>query len=95
MELETLKAYIEIYLKTRSIRPSKSPKGAPILFNKKLDGSFCLYVDYQDLNNYTIKNWYPLPLIGKSLERLSHAKRFTQLDLNSTYHWMRISEVKK
>ncbi len=56
VELETLKAYIETYLKTGFIRPSKSPAGAPMLFDKKPDGSFRLCVDYQGLNNLTIKN---------------------------------------
>ena len=74
MELETLKAYIETHLKTGFIWPSKSPAGAPILFDKKPDGSLRLYVDYRGLNNLTIKNWYPLPLIGKSLDRLGCAK---------------------
>ena len=46
VELETLKAYIEIHLKTRFIRPSKSLSGLPILFDKKPDGSLRLYVDY-------------------------------------------------
>ena len=70
MELETLKTYIETHLKTGFIRPSKSPAGAPILFDKKPDGSLRLCVDYRGLNNLTIKNQYPLPLIGESLDRL-------------------------
>ncbi len=90
MELETLKTYIETHLKTGFIRPSKSPADAPILFDKKPDGSLRLCVDYRGLNNLTIKNRYPLPLIGKSLDRLGRAKRFTQLDLTSAYHQMRI-----
>ena len=92
MELETLKTYIETYLKTGFIWPSKSPAGAPILFDKKLDGSLRLCVDYRGLNNLTIKNRYPLPLIGEALDRLGRAKRFTQLDLTSAYHRMRIRE---
>ncbi len=95
MELETLRTYIEAHLKTGFIRPSKSPSGAPIFFDKKPDGSLCFCVDYRGLNNLTIKNWYPLPLIGKSLDRLFRAKRFTQLDLTSAYHRMRIREVDK
>ena len=77
VELETLKTYIETHLKTGFIRPSKSPVDTPLLFNKKPDGSFCLCVDYQGLNNFTTKNRYPIPLIGKSLDRLNWAKRFT------------------
>ena len=92
VELETLKAYIETHLKTGFIRPSKSPAGASILFDKKPDGSLRLCVDYQGLNNLTIKNRYPLPLIGESLDWLGRAKRFTQLDLTSAYHRMRIRE---
>ncbi len=86
VELETLKTYIETHLKTGFIRPSKSLAGAPILFDNKPDGSLRLCVDFRGLNNLTIKNRYPLPLIGKSLDRLGRAKRFTQLDLNSAYH---------
>ena len=77
VELETLKAYIETNLANGFIRPSKSPAGAPILFDRKSDGSLRLCVDYQGLNNPTIKNRYPLPLIGESLDRLGRAKRFT------------------
>ena len=92
MELETLKAYIETNLANGFIRPSKSPAGAPILFDRKSNGSLRLCVDYRGLNNLTIKNRYPLPLIGESLDRLGRAKRFTQLDLTSAYHRMRIRE---
>ena len=64
LELEMLKTYIKINLANGFIRPSKSPASIPILFDRKLDGSLRLCVDYQDLNNITIKNWYPLSLIG-------------------------------
>ncbi len=68
VELETLKAYNKINLASGFIRPSKSPAGAPILFDKNLDGSLRLCVDYRGLNNLTIKNRYPLPLVGESLD---------------------------
>ena len=92
VELETLKIYIKTHLKTGFIQPSKSLASAPILFDKKLDDSLRLYIDYQGFNNLTIKNRYPLPLIGELLDRLGWAKRFTQLDLTSAYHRMRIKE---
>ncbi len=56
VELENLKAYIKTYLKTGFIQPFKSSAGTLIFFDKKLDVNFCLYVDYQSLNNLTIKN---------------------------------------
>ena len=95
VELKTLKTYIKTNLANGFIRASKSPAGAPILFVRKPDGSLRLCVDYRGLNNLTIKNRYPLPLIGESLDRLGRAKQFTQLDLTSVYHRMRIKEGNK
>ena len=77
VELEMLKTYIKTNLANGFIRPSKFPAGAPILFDRKPDGSFRLCVDYRGLNNITIKNWYPLPLIGESLNQLGRTKQFT------------------
>ena len=77
VKLETLKTYIKINLANGFIRPSKSPTRALILFNRKLDGSFRLFVNYRGLNNITIKNQYLLPLIGELLNWLGRAKRFT------------------
>lgn len=74
VELETLKTYIEINLANGFIRPSKSLASAPILFDQKSDGSFWLCVDYQDLNNLTIKNRYLLLLIDEFFDQLEHAK---------------------
>ncbi len=95
MELEILETYIKNNLASSFIRPSKSPAGAPILFDKKPDGSLRLCVDYQDLNNLTIKNRYPLLLVGESLDRLGQARRFTQLNLTNAYYQMRIREGDK
>ena len=92
VELKTLKTYIKTNLANGLIRPLKSPAGAPILFVRKPSGSLRLCINYQSLNNLTIKNWYLLPLICESLDRLGQAKRFTQLDLTSAYHRMRIKE---
>ena len=92
MELETLKAYIVTNLANGFIRSSKSSAGTPILFDRKSDGSLWLCIDNQGLDNLTIKNRYPLPLIGELLDRLGRARRFTQLDLTIAYHRIRIRE---
>ena len=77
VELETLKAHIETNLANGFIRPSQSLVSAPILFDQKVDGSLRLCVDYRGLNNFTIKDRYPLLLIKKLLDRLRRAKQFT------------------
>ena len=66
-ELKTLKTYIKANLANGFIQPSKFHTNALILFVYKPNGSLRLCVDYQSLNNLTIKNWYPLPLIGRRL----------------------------
>ena len=67
VELETLKTYIKTNLVNSFICSSKSPAGTSILFDQKLDGSLWLCIDYQGLNNLTIKNWFPFPLTDESL----------------------------
>ena len=68
IELEILKTYIEANLANSFIWLFKSPARAFILFNWKPDGSLCLSIDYQSLNNITIKNRYLLFLIDKLLD---------------------------
>ena len=90
VELEILKIYNKTILANGFIRPSKSPIGAPILFDRKPNRSLRFCVDYWDFNNLTIKNQYPLSQIDKSLDRLGQAKQFILLDLTNAYYRMRI-----
>jgi hypothetical protein len=90
--LDILREYLDIAQEKGWIRPSKSPVGASILFVLKADGTMRLCVDYRGLNKVTIKNRYPIPLVGEMLDRLSKAKLFTKLDLCDAYHRLRIKE---
>nr|XP_025669740.1 uncharacterized protein LOC112769436 [Arachis hypogaea] len=49
-ELEELKKQLKDLLDAGFIRPSKAPYGAPVLFQKKHDGSLRLCIDYRALN---------------------------------------------
>jgi hypothetical protein len=62
-ELVELKKQIAELQSKGFIRPSSSPWGAPVLFVEKKDGTQWMCVDYQSLNEVTIKNKYPLPRI--------------------------------
>jgi hypothetical protein len=90
VELKALREYIEENLSKGFITASSSPASAPILFDKKKDGSLRLCVDYRGLNKITIKNRYPLPLISEMLDRLSKAKYFSKIDLRGAYNLIRI-----
>lgn len=90
VKLEILKTYIKNFLKTEFIVLLKSLEKAFILFDQKFNKSFCLYINYQDLNNLIIKNLYLHLLISKFLNKLGWAKHFIQLNLTNAYHWIRI-----
>ena len=89
-ELDALREYVDEMLAKGFIRPSKSPAGAPVMFVKKKDGGLRLCVDYRGLNDITIKNRYPIPLIAVLLDRLVGAWLFTKLDLIAAYNALRI-----
>ncbi|XP_072130902.1 vitellogenin-like [Mobula birostris] len=55
-------------------------------FVGKKDGSLHPCIDYWGLNNITIKNKYPLPLINSVFEPLHRATVFSKLDLRNAYH---------
>jgi len=48
--------------------------------------------DYQYLNEWTIKNNYPLPLISDVLENIGTKRVFTKIDLRWGYNNVRIKE---
>ncbi|GJR69525.1 putative reverse transcriptase domain-containing protein, partial [Tanacetum coccineum] len=74
------------------IRPSSSPWGAPVLFLKKKDGSFRMYIDYRELNKLTVKNRYPLHRIDDLFDQLQGSSFFSKIDLRSGYHQLRVHD---
>lgn len=91
-ELEELRKQLTELLDKGMIRPSKAPYGAPVLFQRKHDGSLRMCVDYRALNKVTIKNKYPIPLIADLFDRLGVVLSFTKMDLQKGYYQVRIAE---
>ncbi|KAL0373943.1 UNVERIFIED_CONTAM: Transposon Tf2-12 polyprotein [Sesamum radiatum] len=91
-ELVELRKQLKDMLESGIIKPAKSPYGAPVLFQKKADGSLRMCCDYRALNKITVKNEYPIPLVADCFDRLSQAKYFTKIDLRSGYWQVRIKE---
>ena len=89
-EKEALDAWLNEELRKGYIRKSKSPVAAPVFFVKKKDGSLRLVQDYQELNEITVKNHYPIPRISDLIDSLSKAKVFTKIDLQWGYNNVRI-----
>ena len=91
-KLDALREYLEENLRKGFIRESQSPAGYPILFVPKSDGSLRLCVDYRALNNITIKNSYPLPLISELQDRFQGAQWFTKFDIPGAFNQIRIKK---
>lgn len=91
-EHKAMREYIKESLANGFIRPSTSPAGAGFFFVGKKDGGLRPCIDYRGLNNITIKNRYPLPLMNSAFERLQEASFFTKLDLRNAYNLVRIRE---
>ena len=51
-----------------------------------------MYVDYRALNILIVKDRYLIPLIRKTLDRLSKVKYFTKLDIVLAFNNLRIRE---
>jgi hypothetical protein len=65
-----LRSYLEKNLEIGYIRPLISPVGYLVLFVLKKDGKLRIYVDYYQLNNEMVKNYYPLLLISRLRDQL-------------------------
>ncbi len=89
-ELKELKVQLQELLEKGFIRLSVSPWGVPVLFVKKKDGTFCLCIDYRQLNKLTIKNKYPLPRIDDLFDQLEGAAMFSKIDLRSGYYQLKV-----
>jgi RNase H-like domain found in reverse transcriptase/Reverse transcriptase (RNA-dependent DNA polymerase) len=91
-ELAALLEFIDEHLATGFIRPSHSPHGAPVLFVCKKDGSLQLCVDFWGLNKISHKDCYPLLLISDLLDTPNKARIYSKIDLQHTYHLVRIAD---
>ena len=77
----------KVYLLSREER-----KEAPVFFVGKKDGKKHIVQDYKYLNEQTIKNNYPLPLILDIVEKIGIKKVFTKMDLRWGYNNVWIKE---
>jgi len=90
-EREEVREFVKKQLRKGYIRPSKSLQTVLVFFVGKKDGKKMIVQDYRYLNEWTVKNNYPLPLISDVLENIGMKKVFMKMDLRWGYN-MRIKE---
>jgi len=91
-EKEEVREFVREQLRKGYIRLSKSPQTASVFFVGKKDEKKRMVQDYRYLNEWTVKNNYPLPLILDVLENIGTKKVFMKIDLRWGYNNVRIKE---
>ena len=85
-EHEACRIFVDKYLKSGKIIPSKSPQASPFFFVPKKDGSVRPCQDYWYLNFHTVKNTYPPPLISNLIDKLKGLSIFIKMDIQWGYN---------
>jgi len=91
-EREEVREFIREQLRKGYIQLSKLLQMALVFFIGKKDRKKRMVQDYRYLNEWTIKNNYPLPLISDVLENIKTKKVFTKMDLRWGYNNVRIKK---
>ena len=91
-EREEVHEFIQEQLRKGYIRPLKLPQMASVFFVGKKNSKKRMVQDYRYLNEWTIKDNYPLPLISDVVENIGMKKVFTKMDLRWDYNNIWIKE---
>jgi len=91
-EQAELDKFLKENLEKGTIQTSKSEVSSPFFFVAKKGGELRPIVDYRKLNDITIKNSYPLPLIPELVDKWKGCEFFTKLDVCGAFNNIRIKE---
>jgi hypothetical protein len=91
-EQSQLKSYIDENLKKGFICVSSSSAAAPIFFVRVPGKKPRPCVDYRGLNAMTIRNSYPIPILGQLLNQLQGCQFFTKIDLKAAFNLLCVAK---
>ena len=90
-KLQFVKKFLEKNLKKGFIKTSNSLCLSSIMLAVKPGGGVRFCVDYKRLNELTIKNAYPIPLIKETLAQLKNAKIFTKINIRQAFYKLQMA----
>jgi hypothetical protein len=91
-EGKELDKFLEENLANGRIRRSESELASPVFFINKKDGQKRMVIDYRKLNEITVKNKYPLPLLEDLISGWKGCVYFSVMDVRSGYYNIRMRE---
>nr|GEU73898.1 putative reverse transcriptase domain-containing protein [Tanacetum cinerariifolium] len=92
LEMQELSNQLQGLTDKGFLRPSSLPWGAPVLFVKKMDGSFKMCIDCCKFNKLTMKNRYPFSRIDDLFDELQGLSVYSKIVLRSGYHQLKVLE---
>ena len=94
-ELAAIRQEVDTLLARKIIRPSQSPWANRIVMVAKKDGSTRVCVDFRAVNKMCVTDAYPTPLISQTVDQVNGMSWFSNLDAESGYHQIRLTERAK
>ena len=83
---------IQELVKAGIVQPISSPYASPVVLVKKKDNTWRLCVDYRKVNEMTVKDIFPIPLIEDLMDELGGSHVYSKIDMRAGYHQVRMEE---
>lgn len=90
MQKDVIEKLMKEMLNSSIIRYSANPYSNLVVFVKKKDDTWRMCINYRTLNQTTIKDRYPIPLIEEVFDKLGKVVIFSKIDLRSGWWQIRM-----
>jgi hypothetical protein len=82
-------------LDSNIVQPSKSPFASSVTLIRRPNDTYRFCCDFRKLNDVTIKDTFPLPLINESIASLGNANYFTTIDMGNAIWQVPMDQASK